>query len=135
MGSKTYWNVEKKRQFEVICFVGKYFWSDKIWGLKMFYSEKQNNLVKIFLVRNFLGGHLLVASLKFGQDRISGWWDILILIFWGHLPLGVFTNRVCKDSIGLKFQIWVGSVQWLFRYCQLQVRWMAGWLGGWVAGF
>ena len=34
---------------------------------------------------------------KVENDPISGCWDILLLLFWGRLPLGVvFISRVCK---------------------------------------
>ena len=68
--------------------------------------------------------------LKFEGDPISGFWDIQLWIFWGHLPLGdVFHWRSFSSkpfltlfrSHEFMFKIWGRSNQWLLRYSTFHI--------------
>ena len=61
----------------------------------------------------------LNLSLKFGADLTSVLWDILLLIFWGHLPLEVFHYlhplSILVWSPWPKYKRWGISNEWLRR--------------------
>ena len=70
----------------------------------------------------------LSLSLTFGEDLVSGWWDIKLLIFWGRLPLDVvFVSQIFDFGIvpELKFKIWSVVVEiFQFWYFEVVLHWM-----------
>ena len=93
----------------------------------------------LFLRSSSIGGHLRFkpfcfwfASLSLSSNftKITGYWDIQLLTFWGHLPLEVIFHwrsfsfkvfLILVWSPELKFKIWEISGQWLLRYLDFNI--------------